>query len=159
MKRAQVSIKSPLGNILLLGSEAGLERLDFIEDQEVESVNEDVLANHVIQLNEFFDGKREQFNLLLLPSGTHFQMNVWDELCKIPYANTWSYERLAIAMGDVKTIRAVATANGRNPIPIIIPCHRVIGKSGELSGYSGGVWRKKWLIDHEQRNVQPKMQF
>lgn len=159
MNRAQAVITSPLGNVLLQGSEAGLERLDFIDDREAEIFNLEILASHVAQLNEFFDGTRESFNLLLLPLGTHFQMNVWDELSKIPYANTWSYERLAIALGDIKTIRAAATANGRNPLPIIIPCHRVIGKSGELSGYSGGVWRKRWLIEHEQRNVQPKISF
>ncbi len=159
MNQAQTFIKSPLGNIQLRGTEAGLERLDFIDDLEVEIFNEEILASHITQINEYFEGKRENFNLLLLPIGTHFQQNVWDLLCKIPFANTWSYERLAIALGDVKTIRAAATANGRNPLPIIIPCHRVIGKSGELTGYSGGVWRKRWLIEHEQRNVQPKMEF
>lgn len=159
MNRSQALLRSPLGNILLQGSEAGLERLDFIDDREVEVFNEEILSSHIIQLTEFFEGTRESFNLLLLPIGTHFQQNVWDMLCKIPFANTWSYERLAISLGDIKTIRAAATANGRNPLPIIIPCHRVIGKSGELSGYSGGVWRKRWLIEHEQRNVQPKMEF
>lgn len=159
MERAQVVLHSPLGNLLLQGSEAGLERIEFIDDRDAEILNPEILASHVVQLNEYFSGKRETFNLRLFPSGTHFQMNIWDELCKIPYANTWSYERLALALGDIKTIRAAATANGRNPLPIIVPCHRVIGKNGELTGYSGGIWRKRWLIEHEQRNVQPKIEF
>jgi methylated-DNA-[protein]-cysteine S-methyltransferase len=84
-------------------------------------------------------------------------MNVWEELVKVPYAHTLSYEEIARRLGDIKTIRAAANANGRNPIPIVIPCHRIIGKSGDLTGYSGGVWRKKWLLDHESKERQPRL--
>ena len=101
------------------------------------------------QIDAYFAGERENFDLELAPSGTSFQMRVWDELTKIPYGETISYSELARRLGDLKLVRAVGTANGRNPISIIIPCHRVIGADGSLVGYGGGLERKKWLLEHE----------
>ena len=109
------------------------------------------------QLNEYFDGKRMRFEIPVHADGTHFQMNVWDQLIQIHYGHTWSYEDLAKRLGDKKVIRAAATANGRNPIPIIIPCHRVIGKDGTLTGYSGGLWRKKYLLELELGQKAPAL--
>ncbi|MCO6500579.1 MAG: methylated-DNA--[protein]-cysteine S-methyltransferase [Vicingus serpentipes] len=101
------------------------------------------------QLNEYFEKKRTTFDIPLDLNGTDFQLNVWKELLNIPYGTTRTYKEQAITLGNIKSIRAVATANGTNPIPIIIPCHRVIGSDGSLTGFSGGLWRKKFLLDLE----------
>ncbi len=159
MEKAITYFPSPIGIVQLRGSTLGLERLSFVEEIGSDVLNEHLLAEHVTQLQEYFTGNRKEFKLKVMPLGTHFQLNVWEELVKIPFAVTWSYERLARSLGDIKCIRAAATANGRNPLPIIIPCHRVVGKDGELTGYSAGLWRKKWLLEHEQKNIQPKIEF
>jgi methylated-DNA-[protein]-cysteine S-methyltransferase len=101
------------------------------------------------QLDAYFAGELEDFDLPLAPHGTPFQERVWDELTRIPYAETISYKELALRLGDPKLVRAVGTANGRNPLSIVIPCHRVIGADGTLVGYGGGLDRKRWLLDHE----------
>lgn len=103
------------------------------------------------QLQEYFDGKRKQFDLPIEQPGTLFQQKVWKELLRIDYGKTISYMELSKRIGDVKTIRAVGTTNGKNQIAIIVPCHRVIGSNGELTGYAGELWRKKWLLDHEAK--------
>ena len=107
------------------------------------------LRECVLQLKEYFKGERTNFNLLLNPQGTKFQKLVWKELCDIEYGKTTSYLVQSKKIGDVKAVRAVAAANGKNPISIVIPCHRVIGSDGSLTGYAGGIWRKKWLLDYE----------
>ena len=101
------------------------------------------------QLDAYFAGELEAFDLPLAPHGTPFQLRVWNELIRIPYAETISYKELAVRLGDVKLVRAVGLANGRNPLSIVIPCHRVIGADGTLVGYGGGLERKRWLLDHE----------
>jgi methylated-DNA-[protein]-cysteine S-methyltransferase len=101
------------------------------------------------QLDEYFEGKRKKFDLLLEPMGTDFQKKVWKHLVKVPFGKTASYLDVAMALGEMKATRAVGSANGRNPIVIIIPCHRVIGSNGSLTGYGGGMWRKEWLLKHE----------
>jgi methylated-DNA-[protein]-cysteine S-methyltransferase len=101
------------------------------------------------QLDAYFAGEREDFALELAPHGTPFQLRVWDELTKIPYGETIPYSELARRLGNPKLVRAVGLANGRNPISIVIPCHRVIGADGSLVGYGGGLERKKWLLEHE----------
>jgi len=101
------------------------------------------------QVHEFFDRKRTQFTLNLKPAGTGFQQRVWQALCDIPFGETWSYLRIARAVGDIKATQAVGAANGRNPIALIIPCHRVIGKNGSLTGYAGGLPLKQSLLDFE----------
>ncbi|MBW2057978.1 MAG: methylated-DNA--[protein]-cysteine S-methyltransferase [Deltaproteobacteria bacterium] len=103
------------------------------------------------QLDEYFKGVRQSFCLNLEPLGTDFLKLVWSELLQIPYGQTRSYGEIAARIGNGKAFRAVGLANGRNPIEVIIPCHRVVGKRGELVGYGGGLWRKQWLLDHERR--------
>ena len=106
------------------------------------------------QLNEYFEGTRKEFNLILDLAGTDFQMKIWAELLKIRFGNTLTYADLSRKIGDMKSIRAVGRANATNPVSIIVPCHRVIGSDGSLTGYAGGLWRKKWLLEHEQKHFQ-----
>jgi len=109
-----------------------------------------VLADAAIQLTEFFAGDRQEFALALKPVGTNFQQLVWSALRKIPFGETWTYGQLARAIGRPSASRAVGAANSKNPLSIIVPCHRVIGASGELTGYAGGMPAKRWLLDHER---------
>ena len=115
------------------------------------------LKETVNQLQEYFDGKRTDFTFKLNLKGTDFQQKVWRELSKIPFGKTISYLDLAKKLGDPKVIRAAASANGKNPIWIVIPCHRVIGTDGSLTGYAGGLWRKKWLLEHENPSNQQSL--
>jgi AraC family transcriptional regulator of adaptative response/methylated-DNA-[protein]-cysteine methyltransferase len=103
------------------------------------------------QMKEYFEGSRKEFDLPLQLLGTPFQQKVWNGLQQIPYAATRSYKEQSVFLGDVKAIRAVARANGENGLAIIVPCHRVIGENGSLVGYGGGLWRKKWLLEHERK--------
>jgi methylated-DNA-[protein]-cysteine S-methyltransferase len=113
--------------------------------------DEKILKNCITQLHEYFEGKRKIFKLPLKQHGTAFQQKVWDQLMQIPYGKTISYMKLAQDLGDVKVIRAAASANGKNNLPIVVPCHRVIGKNGTLTGYGGGLPTKKWLLEHENK--------
>ena len=143
-------IPSPLGITKIEGDEHGIRSITVLNDEEeLTAVIPEVLEDAVYQLQEYFDGKRETFNLELNPQGTDFQKKVWDGLLQIPYGKRISYLELSKTLGDVKAIRAVAAANGKNPLWIVIPCHRVIGSDGSLTGYAGGLHRKKWLLDHE----------
>ena len=108
-------------------------------------------------MNDYFEGKRTNFNFKLNPSGTEFQQKVWKSLLEIPFGKTMSYMELSKKLGDVKAIRAVASANGKNPLWIVVPCHRVIGTDGSLTGYAGGLWRKKWLLEHENPTTQQSL--
>ena len=109
------------------------------------------------QFKEYFEGTRTSFDLKLTPQGTEFQKRVWKLLEEIPYGRTASYQQIANKLGDPKVIRAAASANGKNPIAIIIPCHRVIGSDGSLTGYAGGLHRKKWLLEHESPVTQQSL--
>ncbi len=111
----------------------------------------------VTQLQEYFEGNRTHFDIKLDPEGTIFQKKVWAQLQTIPYGKTVSYQKIANDLGDPKVIRAAASANGKNPISIVIPCHRVIGSDGSLTGYAGGLHRKKWLLEHESPVTQGKL--
>jgi methylated-DNA-[protein]-cysteine S-methyltransferase len=143
-------IPSPLGTLEITGSNGVIFSVLFLEEQDKsKSKIPPSLKACVLQLEEYFSGKRKQFELQLQPNGTAFQRHVWDELLKIPFGKTISYLQLARQLGDEKSIRAAASANGKNPICILIPCHRVIGTNSELVGYAGGIWRKQWLLDHE----------
>ena len=143
-------IQTPLGMAKLEGDEKGLTAVTVLEEfVPVSEPIPEVLEDAVYQLQEYFEGRRESFSLSLNPTGTDFQKKVWNELQKIPFGKTVSYLDLSKTLGDVKAIRAVAAANGKNPVWIIIPCHRVIGTDGSLTGYAGGLHRKKWLLDHE----------
>ncbi|KHT43997.1 methylated-DNA--[protein]-cysteine S-methyltransferase [Vibrio sinaloensis] len=113
--------------------------------------SDSILNNAIKQLQEYFCGERTEFNLPLSARGTQFQQQVWHALTTIPYGETWSYQELANAIGNPKAVRAVGLANGKNPISVIVPCHRVIGKNGKLTGYAGGVERKAQLLKLEQK--------
>lgn len=141
---------SPFGALKLAASDEALLAIDFIEEGKYASGSDHpVLKEVILQLDEYFNGKRESFQLKLEPHGTDFQKRVWNELLKIPFGRTITYLELARRLGDEKVIRAAGTANGKNPIPIIIPCHRVIGSNGKLVGYAGGLHIKEWLLRHE----------
>ena len=148
---------SPVGLLRLSGTDQYLSEVSFIDNEEDAATG---IANEVLppmaiqateQLIEYFQGLRRIFDLPVSQEGTEFQLKVWNELMNIPYGKTASYLDMARRLGDPKMIRAAASANGRNHIAIIVPCHRVIGSSGELVGYAGGLWRKKWLLGLENR--------
>jgi methylated-DNA-[protein]-cysteine S-methyltransferase len=143
---------SPLGCIKVECSSEHLLSVSFINVDENSPINHHpILQETTLQLKAFFEGKLRTFTIPMNQNGTEFQKKVWDLLYYIPYGKTISYNELAKQYGDIKAIRAVAAANGRNNIAIIIPCHRVIGSDRSLTGYAGGLWRKKWLLDHEAK--------
>ncbi len=159
-------IETPLGKMRLAATEHGLCLAEFADDIRV---NEEISAlkhyldcavvpgtnRHIVsterQLHEYFEGKRTEFELSLVTPGTEFEQKVWRALREISYGETISYLDLAVRIGDPKAVRAVGSANGRNRIPIIVPCHRVVNHNGQLGGYGGGLWRKKRLLELEQQ--------
>ncbi len=150
-------IKTPLGIAKIMGDENGISIISVLDEGEVFTTIPAVLQEVVSQLNEYFEGKRTDFTFKLNPSGTEFQQKVWRALLEIPFGKMMSYMELSKKLGDVKAIRAVASANGKNPLWIVIPCHRVIGTDGSLTGYAGGLWRKKWLLEHENPTTQQSL--
>ena len=154
----QAYIKTPVGYCLIEGDENGVSKIWAVNDDlpAVDTVP-GALAAAVQQLGEYFEGGRKHFDFKLNPTGTDFQKKVWDALLQIPYGTTMSYMELSKKLGDVKAIRAVAAANGKNPLWIVVPCHRVIGSDGSLTGYAGGLWRKKWLLEHETPPIQQSL--
>lgn len=152
-----VHIKTPLGITKIIGDENGISVISILDDGESSVIIPMVLQEAVSQINDYFEGKRTDFTFKLNPSGTEFQQNVWKGLLEIPFGKTMSYLELSKKLGDVKAIRAVASANGKNPLWIVVPCHRVIGTDGSLTGYAGGLWRKKWLLEHENPTTQQSL--
>ncbi len=150
--------KTPIGTAKIIGDENGVISVSVLDD-EVDITDEipESLKECVLQLEEYFQKKRTVFDIKLNAQGSDFQKSVWNELLQIPYAKTTTYLKQSKRMGNVKAIRAVASANGKNPIWIIIPCHRVIGSDGSLTGYAGGLWRKKWLLEHENPSNQTSL--
>ena len=147
---------SPLGFLELVAEGDVLQQLHFTEKGRGGDGPGDrspILAEARRQLEEYFSGKRRQFDLPLALQGTAFEMEVWRRLQRIPYGQTASYKEIAEAIGRPGAMRAVGAANGKNPLAIIVPCHRVVGHNGNLTGYGGGLWRKKWLLDHEGRRA------
>ncbi len=145
---------SPVGWLKLTGTGTCIRELLFLNVPPPAPATTDIpplLLQCLDQLIEYFQGARKEFELPLDQIGTAYQQAVWNELIKIPFGKTISYLDLARRMGDINATRAVANANGRNNISIIVPCHRVIGADRSLTGYAGGLWRKKWLLDHEVR--------
>lgn len=140
---------SPIGTLEITGDEDGISKVLFLDQEPSIRNSNPILDECVKQLSEYFENQRTEFNLRLNPAGTDFQKTVWSALQNIPYGKTISYMDLAKRLGDPKVIRAAGTANGKNPIAIIIPCHRVIGTNGSLTGYAGGLGRKQWLLEHE----------
>lgn len=150
-------IKTPLGIAKIVGDEMGICVISVFDEGEASIIIPLVLQESILQLNEYFEGKRNDFTFKLNPSGTEFQQRVWKGLLEIPFGKTMSYLELSKKLGDVKAIRAVASANGKNPLWIVIPCHRVIGTDGSLTGYAGGLWRKKRLLEHENPTTQQSL--
>jgi len=159
-ERYKVDYQSPIGVIEIVGSNEAIYSILFSEeDILVNPLSEDmpqVIKDCYIQLDEYFKGEKYEFTFPMMIEGTPFQQSVWQSLTTIPYAKTASYKHIAVTMGNEKAIRAVGTANGRNKLSIVIPCHRIIGASGKLVGYAGGLWRKEWLLNHEQKFQQLK---
>lgn len=153
--------QSPIGRLLLVGSDGKLEELHFANSSRQNDItegwqyDEECFSEVLRQLAEYFAGKRQQFDLEIAPKGTAFQQRVWQELRKIPYGHTESYGEIAERIGNSKASRAVGMANGKNPIPIIVPCHRVIGKDGSLTGFGGGLDVKKQLLALEKKTDSP----
>jgi len=158
MKTAQWKMQSPVGTLYLIATEKALKALcfrrppgEFLKNLDGRSPEVKILARTVKQLEEYFRGQRRDFDLPLEMDGTDFQKKVWSELAKIPYGKTCSYRDVAKEIKNDKAVRAVGTANGRNPIAIIVPCHRVIAADGTLGGYGGGLDNKTKLLDIEKR--------
>ena len=153
--------QSPIGALEIRNAGNSISDILFVNSWKGVKVNEDeinfaepqspVIKKCMKQLNEYFAGKRKIFSFDIMQSGTDFQKKVWKELYNIPYGKTISYLELSKRIGDIKAIRAVGTANGNNSICIVVPCHRVIGSNGDLIGYGGELWRKKWLLEHEAK--------
>ena len=152
-----VFINSPLGTTKIVGDENGISQISILEEGVISKTIPNELKVAVTQINEYFSGTRTDFDFRLNPNGTDFQKKVWQELLNIPYGKTISYLDLAKKLGDPKVIRAAASSNGKNPLWIVIPCHRVIGTDGSLTGYAGGLWRKKWLLEHESPTTQQSL--
>lgn len=141
---------SPIGMIEISGTEDGVTSIIFAEGEGTTARIHEVLKDAYNQLDEYFMGKRKAFELKLCLEGTEFQRKVWMELMNIPCGETLTYRDIAYKLGNIKAVRAVGNANGKNPISIVVPCHRVIGSNGKLTGYAGGLERKEWLLKHEK---------
>ena len=150
-------IKTPLGIATIIGDENGVSEISVSQEGEVSTIIPAVLQEAVLQLQDYFEKKRTSFDFKINPKGTDFQKKVWNALLEIPYGKTRTYLEQSKFLGDIKAIRAVASANGKNPLWIVIPCHRVIGTDGSLTGYAGGLWRKKWLLEHENPTTQQSL--
>lgn len=157
---ASVRMESPVGPLLLVADTSGLRRIDFVNGRNALASdphgreNAECLDETIRQLRAYFAGELENFNLNIAPQGTPFQLSVWHRLCEIPYGETISYGELARRIGNPNASRAVGLANGSNPIPIVVPCHRVIGSNGKLTGYGGGLPIKEKLLALERRQLR-----
>mgnify|MGYP005996113751 CR=1 FL=1 len=147
--------KSPFGDMHLYANDSALCALlfkpwDLVSKEQILTQSNPIIEQTLQQISEYFQGDRIAFNVPISANGTEFQTKVWKELVNIPFGKTWSYGELANAIGNPKASRAVGAANGKNPISIIVPCHRVIGANGSLTGYAGGLKAKSWLLQHEK---------
>ncbi|RVU82760.1 methylated-DNA--[protein]-cysteine S-methyltransferase [Leucothrix sargassi] len=142
-------LDTPVGVIEIQASEHGICQVNFVESKQQRVRPSELTVPCKEQLREYFFEGRTLFDLVLDQQGTDFQMSIWNSLLAIPYGQSASYKNIADAVNNPKAVRAVGAANGRNPISIIVPCHRVIGSNGSLTGYAGGLDRKKWLLTHE----------
>ncbi len=160
---AYTTLESPIGTLLIAGNSTEIELVSFVEEGKHIEPNHQPLSSvlklALEELHGYFQGETSTFSFPLSPKGTDFQQRVWTQLQEIAIGQTCSYKGLSTQLGDLKAIRAVGTANGQNPIAIAIPCHRVIGSDGSLTGYAGGLWRKKWLLEHEQKMVGGAVQL
>jgi len=154
----QCFLKTPIGTARIVGNQEGINEISVL-NEELDSSEHvpEVLLECVQQLTDYFNGERTVFSVQLDPKGTEFQKKVWDELLTIPFGKRTTYMKQTLKLGNEKAIRAVASANGKNPIWIIIPCHRVVGTDGSLTGYASGLWRKRWLLEHESPSGQTSL--
>lgn len=144
------SYPTEIGTIEIIGTDQNIISLGFVDEiSKIQNKIPECIKVCIKQLDEYFKGKRKVFSVPLEANGTEFQKKVWKALFEIPYGETRSYKDIAVTIKNEKAVRAVGAANGKNPIGIIIPCHRVIGSDGSLTGYAEGVWRKAWLLEHE----------
>jgi len=150
----KLDYESPIGVVEIIGTHEAINSILFSEENKIvnflQPETPPVLAECYNQLDEYFKGERHEFTFPYQFEGTNFQKIVWNALIKIPYAETGSYKDIAVLIGNEKAIRAVGSANGKNKLSIVIPCHRIIGSNGNLTGYAGGLWRKEWLLQHER---------
>ncbi len=154
MSMQQVIMPSPIGDITIQSTSKGISYVGFypVENMQTDKVNEHTLTPILIcisELNEYFNGERTAFTVPLDTKGTDFQRQVWRALMNVEFGASKSYQDIALAINNPKAVRAVGAANGKNPISIIVPCHRIIGANGKLTGYAGGLSRKEWLLRHE----------
>lgn len=149
--------RSPIGLIEITGGADGISSISFVDDASMNDAAPPLTQDCASQLDEYFGGRRKEFSVKLDLQGTEFQKKVWRELQTLPFGRTVSYLDIALAVGTKESTRAVGRANGQNPIVIIVPCHRVIGSDGSLTGYGGGLWRKQWLLDFESNARQESL--
>ncbi|TAD96122.1 MAG: methylated-DNA--[protein]-cysteine S-methyltransferase [Bacteroidetes bacterium] len=148
--------ESPIGFLEIKGNESHILSIFFVEKEALNTSlpSNEIVEKAVTQLAEYFNHQRKTFDFAIDPQGTDFQKKVWQELAKIPFGKTTTYLQMSKNLQNVKAIRAVGTSNGKNPLTIVLPCHRVVGSDGSLTGYAGGLWRKKWLLDFEQNQLE-----
>jgi len=158
--QAQTVMDSPLGKVWIVAAGEFITRIQFLKEGDVVPDSRPTpLTNRAVkQLQEYFAGTRFVFDFPISQQGSEFQKRVWSELIRIPFGETISYLDLSKRLGNEKAIRAAASANGKNDLAIIVPCHRVIGADGKLAGYSGGLWRKGWLLNHERKMIGTSVQ-
>ena len=158
-KLHKIDYQSPIGLLEIVGTDESICSILFTERVEIINYHCEetpgVLELCYMELDEYFKGRRDEFTFPITMEGTDFQKTVWNALKVIPYAKTGSYKDIAVSISNEKAIRAVGSANGKNKLSIVIPCHRIIGSNGKLTGYAGGLWRKEWLLEHE-RNCNMK---
>jgi methylated-DNA-[protein]-cysteine S-methyltransferase len=145
------SIESPLGFVIIKEEGQAICEISFADTPQENGAKTDVLTLAVTELQQYFNGDLKSFTFPIKQSGTDFQQQVWSTLQELNFAEVISYTTLAIRMQNLLAIRAIAAANGKNKIMIAVPCHRVVGMAGELTGYAGGLWRKQWLLEHEAK--------
>lgn len=155
IKKYKLHYESPIGIIEIVGSCDAISSIMFVEENEkinlIQVDTPTVLVECYNQLEEYFKGSRFDFTFPYEFEGTEFQKTVWQALTKIPYGETVAYQHIAHLIENEKAVRAVGSANGKNKLSIVIPCHRIIGSNGKLTGYAGGLWRKEWLLNHERQ--------
>ena len=148
---------APIGLLEIRASDSGITHIAFVDAPTAPAHRHAMIDRCLAQLEAYFRGQRQTFDIPLAPQGTDFQQRVWRQLREIPYGQTCSYATISNGIGSPNSHRAVGAANGRNPLAIIVPCHRVIGSNGQLTGYAGGLERKQWLLHHEQANLDYRL--